>query len=76
MPYFGVPVRNGIAIGLGTVISLAGKPAAASPPAPTINVRDSAGTSYTVPLTIFDSSGTGYTVSNTVLSSGGTAYNV
>jgi hypothetical protein len=52
------------------------KPAAASPPAPTINVRDSAGTSYTVPLTIFDSSGTGFTVSNTVLSSGGTAYNV
>jgi hypothetical protein len=76
MPYFGVPVRNGIAIGLGTVISLAGKPAAASPPAPTISVLDSAGTSYTVPLTVFDSSGTSYTVSNTVLSSGGTAYNV
>jgi hypothetical protein len=47
-----------------------------APPAPTINVLDSAGTSYTVPLTIFDSSGTGFTVSNTVLSSGGTAYNV
>jgi hypothetical protein len=76
MPYFGVPVRNGIAIGLGTVISLAGKPAAASPPAPTISVLDSAGTSYTVTLTVFDSSGTGFVVSNTVLSSGGTAYNV
>jgi hypothetical protein len=48
----------------------------ATPPPPTISVRDSAGTSYTVPLTIFDSSGTGFTVSNTVLSSGGTAYNV
>lgn len=76
MPFFGAPIRNGLAIGLGTIIGLAGKPAAASPPAPTISVRDSAGTSYTVPLTVLNSSGTGFTVSNTVLSSGGTAYNV
>ena len=47
-----------------------------APPAPTINVRDSAGTSYTVTLTVLNSSGTGFVVSNTVLSSGGTAYNV
>jgi hypothetical protein len=52
------------------------KPAAALPPAPTISVLDSAGTSYTVTLTVLNSSGAGFVVSNTVLSSGGTAYNV
>lgn len=77
MSYFGIPIRNGLAIGLGSVAALGIDTGAAPPPPPsTITVLGSTGTSYSVPLTVLDSAGTSYTVSSTVLSSTGTAYTV
>ena len=77
MSYFGIPIRNGLAIGLGSVAAL-GVDVGAAPPPPVgnITVLGSTGTSYSVPLTVLDSAGTSYTVSSTVLSSNGTAYTV
>ena len=77
MPYFGVPIRNGLPIGLGTVASLASLAPAAAPPPPagSFAVLPAAGTpTYTVTRTVLDSAGTSYSVSGTVLSSGGTSY--
>jgi len=50
--------------------------ASAPPPPSGINVLDSAGIVFAVPLAILDSGGTGYTVTDSVLSSDGTSYTV
>jgi hypothetical protein len=78
MSYFGIPLRNGLPLGLGAVASLASlAPAAAPPPPPSnITVLNSTGTSYSVPLAILTSTGASYTVTDSVLSSNGTAYTV
>lgn len=77
MPYFGIPIRNGLPIGLGTVAGLAGRAVAPSPPPPagSFAVLPAAGTpTYTVTRTVLDSAGTSYAVPGAVLSSGGTSY--
>jgi len=45
-------------------------------PAPptTFNVKDSAGNTYVVPLTVLSSTGASYAITTTVLSSNGTPY--
>lgn len=42
--------------------------------AATFNVKDSAGNTYVVPLTVLSSTGASYTITTTVLSSNGTPY--
>ena len=70
MGYFGIPFRNGVPIGLGSIVGF-GSPA---PPAG-FAVLPAAGTpSYSVTTTVLDSAGTSYTVSTTVRDSAGTAY--
>lgn len=73
---FGIPVRNGLAIGLGTVAAL-GVTTAPNPPdpGPPWIVLDAAGVSYICSDAVLDSSGVSYTVVATVLSSDGTSYN-
>jgi len=51
-------------------------PPSPTPPAGNINVLNSTGTSYSVPLAILTSTGASYTVTDSVLSSNGTAYTV
>jgi hypothetical protein len=74
MSFFGIPIRNGLAIGLGTVASLATDFASPNPGPPWI-VLTSTGTAYTVDEVVLDSSGTPYYVVETVLSSTGASYN-
>lgn len=74
MPFFGIPIRNGLALGLGAVASLATDFAAPNPGPPWI-VLNSSGTSYSVDEEVKSSAGTSYYVAETVLSSNGTAYN-
>ena len=52
--------------------------AGGTPPSPptTINVLDSTGTVFAVPLAILTSTGASYTVTDSVLSSDGTPYTV
>ena len=69
---FGIPVRNGLAIGLGSVATLAA--GGASAPVSGFSVLDAAGVSYSVPLTVLGADGTSYTVSSTVLGADGTSY--
>ena len=69
---FGIPVRNGLALGLGTVISL-GVASGALPPAG-FSVLGADGTAYSVALTVLGADGTSYTVSSTVLGADGTSY--
>ncbi len=71
---FGIPVRNGLALGLGTVATLATDYAGPNPGPPWI-VLSSNGTSYTVDAVVLSSNGTSYYVVETVLASNGTAYN-
>ena len=74
MSFFGVPLRNGIPLGLGTVAALSSAGAAVAP-ATGFTVLPSAGTpSYNVTLTVLDSAGTSYVVSSTVKDSAGTSY--
>lgn len=77
MPFFGVPIRNGLPIGLGSAAGFGG---ALPPPPPSsfIEVADSLGNKYAIPLplTVLSSDGTSYVVPTTVLSSGGTPYNL
>ena len=70
---FGIPVRNGLALGLGTVITLATDYAGPNPGPPWI-VLTSNGTPYTVDEVVLDSAGTSYYVVETVLTSNGTSY--
>jgi hypothetical protein len=74
MPFFGIPIRNGISIGLGTIVSLATDLASPNPGPPWI-VLTSAGTPYSVDEEVKSSNGTSYYVVETVLSSTGAAYN-
>jgi hypothetical protein len=71
---FGISVRNGLAIGLGTVATLATDYAGPNPGPPWI-VLSSGGTPYTVDAVVLSSDGTSYYVVETVLASNGTAYN-
>ena len=74
MSFFGIPLRNGLAIGLGTVVTLATDFATPNP-GPPWTVLSSTGTAYSVDEVVLDSSGASYYVVETVLSSNGTAYN-
>ena len=76
MPFFGVSIRNGIPLGLGSVIGFGVEVAAAPPPPPsTFDVLPSSGSpTYTVTNDVPNSSGTVFTVLATVLSSNGTSY--
>jgi len=73
MPFFGIPIRNGLSIGLGSVISLASDYASPNPGPPWI-VLSSTGVPYSVDEEVKNSDGTSYYVVETVLSSNGTAY--
>ena len=73
MSFFGPSVRNGLAIGLGTVATLATDFATPNP-GPPWTVLSSTGTAYTVDEVVLDNSGTPYYVVETVLSSNGTSY--
>lgn len=74
MSFFGVPLRNGIPLGLGTVAALSSAGAAVTPAAG-FAVLPAAGTpTYTVTTTVLGSTGTSYVVGTTVLSSNGTSY--
>lgn len=70
---FGIPVRNGLGLGLGTVATLATDFAGPNPGPPWI-VLTSDATPYTVDEEVLDSAGTSYYVVETVLTSGGTSY--
>jgi hypothetical protein len=70
---FGVPVRNGLAIGLGTVAPLATDYAGPNP-GPPWTILDSAGAIFTVDAVVLSADGTAYYVVETVLSADGTAY--
>ena len=74
MPFFGIPIRNGVSIGLGTIASLATDLASPNPGPPWI-VLTSAGTPYSVDEEVKSSNGTSYYVVETVVSSTGAAYN-
>lgn len=70
---FGIPVRNGLALGLGTVATLATDYAGPNPGPPWI-VLSSNGTAYTVDAVVLSSNGTSYYVVETVLGADGTSY--
>ena len=73
MSFFGVSLRNGIPLGLGTVAALSSAGASAAPSG--FSVLPAAGTpTYTVTTTVLGSTGTSYSVPQTVLSSNGTSY--
>ena len=74
---WGVALRNGIAIGLGTVPALGVQTTAVNPPdpGPPWIVLASDGSDYICSDVVLDSSGVSYTVVATVLSSDGTSYN-
>lgn len=71
---FGIPVRNGLSLGLGTVATLATDFASPNP-GPPWTVLTSDGTAYVVEEIVLASNGTPYYVVETVLTSDGTAYN-
>ena len=74
MSFFGIPIRNGLPLGLGAVVSLATDFATPNPGPPWL-VLTSAGVAYSVDEEVKSSAGTSYYVVETVLSSNGTAYN-
>jgi hypothetical protein len=76
MPFFGVPIRNGIPLGLGSVVGFGIAVAAAPPPPPnTFDVLPSSGApTYTVTNDVPNSSGIVFAVLAAVLSSDGTSY--
>jgi hypothetical protein len=73
MPFFGIPIRNGLSLGLGTVAALATDYASPNPGPPWI-VLSSVGAPYSVDAEVKNSAGTSYYVVEIVLSSDGTAY--
>ena len=74
MPFFGVPIRNGLTLGLGCVITLATDFATPNPGPPWL-VLSSANVAYSVDEVVLSSDETQYYVVETVFSSNGTAYN-
>ena len=74
MSFFGIPIRNGLPLGLGAVAALSSAGAAVAP-ATGFSVLPAAGApTYTVTLTVLNRAGTSYTVSSTVLDSAGASY--
>jgi hypothetical protein len=71
---FGIPVRNGLSLGLGTVATLATDFASPNPGPPGTGLT-SDGTAYVVDEVVLASNGTAYYVVETVLTSNGTEYN-
>jgi len=71
---FGIPVRNGLSLGLGTVATLATDFASPNP-GPPWTVLTSNGTAYVVDEVVLASNGTAYYVVETVPTSNGTEYN-
>jgi hypothetical protein len=71
---FGIPVRNGLGLGLGTVITLATDFAGPNPGPPWV-VLTSTAVPYTVDEEVRNSAGTNFYVVETVLTSDGTSYN-
>jgi hypothetical protein len=65
---FGIPVRNGLGLGLGTVATLATD-------GPPWVVLTSTAVPYTVDEEVRNSAGTNFYVVETVLTSNGTSYN-
>ncbi len=70
---FGIPVRNGLGLGLGTVATLATDFAGPNPGPPFI-VLASDSTPYSVDTIVLNSAGTSFYVVETVLTSDGTSY--
>jgi len=71
--YYGVPLRNSVALGLGGIIALA--TAEASPlPGPPFQVASSAGAVFDCGTTVLNSGGTAYVVVDSVKNSAGTEY--
>lgn len=70
---FGIAIRNGLAIGLGTVIALGGR--ASTNPGPPWIVLDSNGSSFVCSNVVLDSSNVAYVVLSQVLDSSGNSYN-
>ena len=71
--YYGVPLRNSVALGLGGIIALA--TAEAPPlPGPPFQVASSAGTVFDCGTIVLSSDGTAYVVVDSVKNSAGTEY--
>jgi hypothetical protein len=74
MMFFGSSIRNGLTIGIGSIVALATDFASPNPGPPWI-VLSSTGAAFNVDEVVIDSSNTSYYVVETVLSSNGTSYN-
>ena len=74
---FGIPVRNGLAIGLGTVAALGIQTTAPSPPdpGPPWIVLDADGNSFICSDSVLDSDGNSFTVIAAVLDADGNSFN-
>ena len=72
---FGIPVRNGLGVGLLASTSLATRRGTA-PPAAAFAVLNAAGVSYTVTRNVLDASGASFAVPQAVLAADGTSYTV
>jgi hypothetical protein len=71
--YYGVPLRNSVALGLGGIIALA--TAEAPPlPGPPFQVASSTNVLYDCGTIVLDSGGTAYVVVDSVKDSAGTTY--
>ena len=71
--YYGVPMRNSVALGLGGIIALA--TAEATPlPGPPFQVTSSTNVIYNCDTIVLDSGGTAYVVVDSVKDSAGTTY--
>lgn len=71
---FGVGVRNGLPLGLGSIPSLYSGLAQILPPGTSWDVRLSGGETFSVPYIAMASDGTKYTVTADVRSSAGVTY--
>jgi hypothetical protein len=73
--YFGVALRNGLAIGVGSIIAL-GKQASvpSPPPSTTWDVESSSNTSYICSTAVLSSDNTSYACVSTVKDSAGSEY--
>lgn len=71
--YYGVPLRNSVALGLGGIIALA--TAEATPnPGPPFQVASSSGVLYDCNTVVLNSSGATFVVVDSVKNSAGTEY--
>lgn len=72
---FGIPVRNGLAIGLGTVVALGIKSVNPPDPGPPWIVLDADGNSFICSASVLDSDGNSFTVIAAVLDADGNSFN-